>query len=794
MNIKVFISYVWESSSFADKLVNLIGRDIAVLDKYSFERASLLDEEIEEYLSKCPIVVSLFAAKSLDSHYIELELQIIQKLIKEGKIIHYKPFIVDESLDIGSIKRRYPWVLNYQLEKVRAPIFVDRIVDQFVTELKWEVNPALKARDNSVMVRLGDLAKIREKFYTINSAEKRALIISGFPNGIGRTKLLKEFLLGDICPNKPKTYSPPVLRLNNKDSIEEFIIFLNEWLLTYNEEQILDILSETKENKTLCAVTLMNELSEKTERVFVRDEGCIILPNGKLNSWIEGIINSTELTNQLHLFIASNHFLRNEEKEKNNKVINIVIPPLEKREKTILFNSYTNSRSISLSTEKESDFLVKLPGVPEIIFNFLDLIKDESIDYAENNIDKVIKSGDEKIKLFLSQFTSRDYVSLLVLLSSFPNITFKILEEISIGIIEDVDQKLQDLYCYSIIERYGSMNQYIAVNNAISDYLDRYKINFESGASGLLLKQNLVSYFEKLEKDDSFNLTGFVYDTENQIRLNIKGVKPKFLIPSIVLKLIRDKYKQGNDSEVIALCKRFLETRSSNSFIEVIREVKFWMCQSMARSTSNEFFDWINEFSDASKHFLLGFYFRYDRSNSVNLNKAKNNYEKALGYAERNSHSFRMANRIRQELVIILQKMGLYNEALELSKDNYESFPTNTYYIVAYFRSLVRNKLKHKSISILEKLLNELRNSFDPMKDAFVAILEGEFEYYINGNFQKSLEILERGIIYNPHKKISIHSSISEICKTQEAEPLAENIRKKYNIKPNDIEEKIQEE
>src|SRR5690606_27173831 len=112
----------------------------------------------------------------------------IQKLIKEGKIIHYKPFIIDESLDIDSIKRRYPWVLNYQLEKVRAPIFVERIVDQFVTELKWELNPALKARDKSVTVRLGDLAKIREKFYTHNSAEKRALIISGFPNGIGRTK------------------------------------------------------------------------------------------------------------------------------------------------------------------------------------------------------------------------------------------------------------------------------------------------------------------------------------------------------------------------------------------------------------------------------------------------------------------------------------------------------------------------------------------------------------------------------------------------------------------------------
>src|SRR5690606_20400410 len=133
---------------------------------------------------------------------------------------------------------------------------------------------------------------------------------------------------------------------------------------------------------------------------------------------------------------------------------NIVIQPLAKNEKAILFNSYANKRDVSLSQIQADGFLQKLPGIPEIVFNFVDLIKDESIDFAEKNIYIVIKSADEKIKLLLSQFKSKDYIDLLVLLSNFPSITFKILHEISRGIIDDVDEKLQDLYCYSIIERY----------------------------------------------------------------------------------------------------------------------------------------------------------------------------------------------------------------------------------------------------------------------------------------------------------------------------------------------------
>lgn len=781
MNIKVFISYVWEQSDFTDILVNLIGRDIAVLDKYSFERASLLEKEIEEQIKLCPIVVSLLSYDALHAPYIEMELQIIQRLISEGTIKHYKPFLLGDKITVNDVKLKFPWILNYQLEKTNTPVFVDRLVSQFITELKWEVNPSLKARDNAVMVRLDDLAKIRAEYYTSNSANKKVIIISGFPSGIGRTRLLKEFLLFDIAPTKPKAYNPPILQMKSGESIEGFITFLNDWLLQYNKDELLDILSKSKEDKVVVASQLMNAIANKNEKIFIKDEDCIILANGTLNTWIKEIINSKELYNQLHLFIASDHFLNRNEKEEETKIINLIIQPLSKLEKTILFNAYSNGRNVRLSSTLTDKFLQKSPGLPEIIFNLVDMIKDESIDYAEKNLEKVIRSADEKIKLLLTQFASQDYVDLLILLSNFPNITFKILNEISQNIIDDIDKKLQDLYCYSLIERYGSNNQYIAVNKVVSDYLERYKINL-STQNSICLKNNLINYFNSQNNDDSFDLTNFVYDTEVQIKSNPRGVNSKYLIPSIVIKLIREEYRLKHDSEVIILCKRFLDEREENSYPEVIREIRFWMCQSMARSSNAEFFDWIENFDNASKYFLLGFYFRYEN----NLTKAKSSYEKALHYTNKNVYSEKMKTRIRQELVIVLQKLELFEDALELAEENYEQYPTNTYYIVAYFRSLVRDKKKKPDTSLLKRLITELNDSFDPHKESFAIIQEGEYEYYINGDFEKAIRVFEEGIAVNKSRRTSIFSSLFEICKRQEAVQIANNIKTKYKISLNE--------
>ncbi len=777
MNIKVFISYVWEQSDFTDILVNLIGRDIAILDKYSFERASLLEKEIEEQIKLCPIVVSLLSYDALHAPYIEMELQIIQRLLSEGAIKHYKPFLLGDKITVDDVKLKYPWILNYQLERTNTPIFVDRLVSQFIIELKWEVNPSLKARDNSVMVRLDDLAKIRAGYYSSNSADKKAIIISGFPSGIGRTRLLKEFLLVDIAKTKPKTYNPPVLQLKNGESIEGFITFLNDWILQYDKETLLDILSKTKEEKVFIATQLMNAIANKNEKIFIKDEDCIVLANGTLNDWIKEIINSKELCSQLHLFIASDHFLNRSEKESEKKVINLVVQPLSNQEKTILFNAYSNGRDVRLSATKTDKFLQKLPGLPEIIFNLIDMIKDESIDYADNNLEKVIRSSDEKIKLLLTQFASQDYIDLLILLSNFPNITFKILNEISEKIIADIDEKLQDLYCYSLIERYGSNNQYIAVNRVVSDYLERYKISL-STENSIRLKTNLIKYFNSQDSDNSFDLTSFVYDIEARIKSNPKGVNSKYLIPSIVIKLIREEYRLKRDPEVVILCKRFLEEKKENTYPEVLREIRFWMCQAMARSSNDEFFDWIEDFDSASKYFLLGFYFRY----ANRLDKAKSSYEKALNYANRSVSSEKMKTRIRQELVIVLQKLELFDDALELAEENYEQYPTNTYYIVAYFRSLVRDKKKKPDINLLNRLMKELNESLDPHKESFAIIQEGEYEYYINGDFEKAIRVFEEGIAVNKSRKASIFSPLYEICKRQDAVQIANNIKTKYKI------------
>ena len=68
-------------------------------------------------------------------------------------------------------------------------------------------------------------------------------------------------------------------------------------------------------------------------------------------------------------------------------------------------------------------------------------------------------------------------------------------------------------------------------------------------------------------------------------------------------------------------------------------------------------------------------------------------------------------NSVKNELAISLQRQGKYSLALTLAKEAYDTHPTNPFYIVTYFKSLVRDS--ETDDGVLNDLIQQLKSAWD---------------------------------------------------------------------------------
>ena len=105
--------------------------------------------------------------------------------------------------------------------------------------------------------------------------------------------------------------------------------------------------------------------------------------------------------------------------------------------------------------------------------------------------------------------------------------------------------------------------------------------------------------------------------------------------------------------------------------------------------------------------FLFGFYYRQ----VGDYNNAVDRFEKVL----KNNKNYSQAKR---ELVLLYNKLGNYDKAYFLAKDNYENNRGNPYHIQAYFESVLYQKndtlTEESKMVILERLLNDFEKIDSP--------------------------------------------------------------------------------
>lgn len=761
--IRVFISHCSEDKPYLHKLVDIIGKNGVAIDELTFGTGQLTRQEIITAIEQSGIFVLLISKICLQKDWVKEEIKIIKRLLDDKAIKKFNPYIIDESIDY-SYSEIAPWIRDdYNLRiKYSNPAFLARKINSEIEKLIWNKYPKIARKSQVFLGRNNDMEELQRKYYEKDLKQRRAVVVSGIPNGIGRRRLLTE-LIKNIETNKDRSYEPFSIALDKDSSIEDFIIQLNFLFHLHDNEKITQVTSSSKEIKLKCAIEFIRFMSDKQERLFIRDNGSCILNDGTLSTWFEDVILSADIDQTL-FYISSRYRFR--EYHKYPQIVSLKIEPLSQESAIMLLKGFLEIDRISLTMEQAKSFISKTKGLPPLISKCADIISELGPDLAEKDDKGYSFSEDGLVKSLLSEFKSkRQHLQVLILLSELPFITYNTLKKATNGIIDDLDSVLSELYNNSVYETFGSNNQYYRMNWVFADYINRSRLKHNEDLWGKLQEQT-HDIIERIDFENA-ELGLFLQKIENEIRGDTRRIKKSHIIPSIAIKILNDEYrKQTTDGNrnVVDLCLILLDNDNSY-YNEVIESIHYLLCAAYARMGNEKFFEYKERLNAFNKNFLTGFYFRH-----------KKRYSQAEKYFLTAISIYPDSSKAKNELAIAYQRQNRYNDALDLAIDCYNDNPSNSFYIVTYFKSLVRSD--NPNIKTLKKLIDDLDDVYDKNGNAFKNILEAEYKYFIDNDFSECANIFEDtleefGDFYPAYK------SYFEICKLEKKEHIinAKNYR-----------------
>ncbi|WP_329767377.1 toll/interleukin-1 receptor domain-containing protein [Bacillus nitratireducens] len=277
----VFLSHSSKDKSIyirhlAEKLINHLGKHRVVYDERTFEKGMKSIEEIDKGLMKSELFVIFLSRSSLeDSDWVKYELNTAYEMLKDGDIKRIYPIIIDEE-----ITYKHPnipqWMKDdYNVQYVGRPSKAFSLIKQRLIEISWDLYPKLKEKRNIFVGRNNLTQTFEERKY---SFEPLTCIIASGIEKIGR----KSFI--EYCAKKTKiitdVYEPPIISIDSHQTIEDFIYSL--YGLGFSKEMdITNLMSTLLEEKIELAIELIKDIKENDEIIFIRDDGGLIMFDGK---------------------------------------------------------------------------------------------------------------------------------------------------------------------------------------------------------------------------------------------------------------------------------------------------------------------------------------------------------------------------------------------------------------------------------------------------------------------------------------------------------------------------------
>lgn len=782
--IKVFLSHSSTDKEYVRGVFDYIGEDNCVFDEATFENGMRTMDEIAKGIDSSALFVFFISNMSLNSSWVKDELSKVRDYIDEGRI-QFMPIIIDKNISHND-PRIKAWIRNdYNIKYYHSYIIAARHIKESLRKLAWTLDPYIRNKELLFKGREEELSELNQKYYDGQMNSRRCIVISGFPPGVGRKRLLTEYIRKELAKSSNENYEPITIELSDGQSIEDLLFQLNDITLRYSHSEMLTVAQQDKSTKVETAVDFLIDISEMKEYVVIRDNGACVLSNGYFAEWFRDILTHEKLPKKICLLLTASSFLNRKMETHYPSVLSLHIKPLNRENTKVLAYAYANLINVEINSIL--DPVIKgLPGIPAFIYRSVDIIKhNHDLSRIKAEINDLLVS-EERSYVSVINTIKQDEIcyQALILITQFDFVSFNIIEDVLKKAQPDIDPNipLEKLYSYSLYEIVGEGNRYVRANVIIKDYISRYKIQLKHKYQ-VALDEVLKEYLNKGEiKDD---LSGYLYNIQQYIKKNPQQVNQSYLIPSFTLKAVIDEYSNRHYKEVVTLCDRFLND-SRNYFGEIIRDIRYWLCCALCRLRDDRFYKEVHYFNGYSKNFLLGFFHRWQK----NYNQAFEYYSRALQESSTN-HDKNYVAKAKHEMVMVQILLKDYNGALETAKENYETQPLNKYHVEAYYKCLLRER-KPDTI-MLKKLLNEFRALIlDTRNQVIYDTLEAEYDYYINHDLQTAIRKLNAAIKESDEAiRYYPYIALSEISRKIDAPELLKEAREKY---PDELEQKDDEE
>ena len=635
--IKAFISHSSEQKEFVTNLVETLGRDYCIVDCYNFNSAFQTIDEIYRKIEQSTVFVLLLSKASLNSDWVENEIRYAKKRFEPGYLDRFWPFIIDENL---SIEECPEWMRKdkcFNLKKFKSYKILAHDIEQKFRKIIWTRNPKRKQLETLMVGRNKDIDDFENLYQSARGMNLKALILSG-RDGVGKDMFISK------CLNKIGGYdsevAPYCINLGNNEGVENFIIQLNLITKTYDEIQLMNILSESTCEKTNAAATLVNELLNTNSVISINDFFSCVLPNRKLADWLIELVEKSNLVNKLGLFIKSHKIVDSFIEVDHPSFGHISLAPLDSKDRVKLF--YSLLRIYNLTDISEEDvywFVGKLLLSPSQLVKAVEAISRKPLSLVKKDINSLISWGDTQITPMIKQFFGdEESKHLLIILSKLDFVSFEILENFFQERIIEVMEKLNEMIDFGIVSVFGPQEQFFRLDHYLSDYIRRCHIKLPIDLECCLnnvLENKITS--SKITEDVSI----YLYNKKKQL-LSGRGRPEDFLIPSVVVTSVMEIYYSQNYNQVIKLCDMVLND-VHNYYPDQDQELRYWLCLALARTSNKQrFYEEVEHFKDIDYNFLKGFYHR----NAMEYPQA----EKYFGKVLEKSPNIQRAKRVKPSL------------------------------------------------------------------------------------------------------------------------------------------------
>lgn len=727
--MRIFISHSSQDKKrYCDKLVNYliekIGEKSIVYDSLTFEAGERTIDEINRTLNITDLYVILLSPKAIESDWVKHELNEAHRKLSDHSLNRIFPLIIDSDLKYSD-DRIPDWLKEYNLKYIARPNKAAKLIIERAKDVNWSRHPDFQNR-KAIFVGRNEL--IDEFEIRIDDFEKTPLntfIVSGLPN-IGRKSLARQcFIKGNIIL---KYYEFPAISLSYQESIEDFIIKLNDLGFTENKEAF-NLISKPLDEKIEYATILSKEISENSEIILIKDDGCIVDYRGNISEWFKQIISSETLVGKMVFLIITRYKTNFESIRGIPSAYYINVPELNQHERKGLLKRLAMTCGLSLGVTELETISKHLTGYPAQVHYAIEIIKSQGYPYLSNHFKLLSDYNEQEVSSLLEKYKDDDKpLRLLALIAKYDAISITMLYEILDSTNGYIDC-YEKLYQQSFFELEGVNKEYIRLNEVVRNYISRSGIK-------VLPKHKACAQkiFEKMFLNDDdiwYNSNDLLVAVRERVTQG-KEVDPKYIIPSVYLKSMANLYSNMQYDNVVKLAKLALEN-SANTDERILYEIRYQLCSALAKLKKTDFLSEVQKLNNDDRLFLTAFYFRQIGKNDralLTLNKLLN---------ERPEMS-----KAKREKVLVLKNLQEYEQAMGLAKENYYLYSDNPYHIQAYFDCLINTYNNKPENELLHDLLDKLSKIHSEKAQSMYGRCNALYFAYVEQNYDAAIKEINR--------------------------------------------------